>query len=51
MKKKEKGKNQNLPLFKRGYLISGTILMIGRNQLPKPPIKEGMTKKKIMRRA
>jgi hypothetical protein len=38
-------------LFKRGKAISGAPSRIGTNQLPKPPNKMGMTKKKIMRKA
>jgi len=32
-------------LFKRGKLISQAPIKIGTNQLPKPPIAVGMTKK------
>lgn len=45
---KEKGNNQNLKLFVRGYLISGTIKKMGSIQLPNPPIKTGITIKKII---
>ena len=32
----------------RGKAMSGAPIMIGTNQLPKPPIIAGMTMKKIM---
>jgi hypothetical protein len=35
-------------LFMRGNAMSGAPIMIGTNQLPKPPIIAGMTMKKIM---
>ena len=35
-------------LFKRGKAISGAPTKIGTNQLPKPPIKIGITIKKII---
>jgi hypothetical protein len=35
-------------LFKRGKAISGPPINSGTNQLPKPPIKAGITMKKIM---
>ena len=35
-------------LFMRGKAMSGAPIMIGTNQLPKPPIIAGMTMKKIM---
>jgi hypothetical protein len=38
-------------LFKRGKLISQAPIKIGTNQLPKPPIAVGMTKKKIIKKA
>jgi hypothetical protein len=38
-------------LFMRGKAMSGAPIMIGTNQLPKPPIIAGMTMKKIMIRA
>lgn len=41
-------KNQNLILFKRGKAISGDPNMRGINQFPNPPIKTGITIKKIM---
>ena len=35
-------------LFSRGKAISLAPIMVGTNQLPKPPISAGMTMKKIM---
>jgi hypothetical protein len=32
----------------RGNAMSGAPIMSGTNQLPKPPIRAGMTMKKIM---
>lgn len=48
---REGGNNQNLMLFIRGYNISGLPSIRGTNQLPKPPIITGITKKKIIRKA
>lgn len=45
------GKNQNLRLFIRGYAISGAPIIRGTNQLPKPPIRAGITMKKIITKA
>ena len=36
-------------LFKRGKDISQAPIKIGTNQLPKPPIAVGITKKKSLR--
>lgn len=47
----EGGSNQNLMLFSRGNAISGAPSMSGNNQLPKPPIKIGITRKKIIKKA
>ncbi len=44
-------KNQNLILFNRGNAISGAPNIKGTNQLPNPPIKIGMTIKKIIIKA
>ena len=44
----EAGSSQNEMLFMRGNAMSGAPIMIGMNQLPKPPISAGMTMKKIM---
>ena len=40
--------NQKEMLFMRGKAISGAPIMIGTNQLPKPPISAGMTTKNTM---
>ena len=45
------GRSQNLILFIRGKAISGAITIRGTNQLPKPPIMVGITKKKIIIKA
>lgn len=45
------GSNQNLILFIRGKAISGAESISGTNQLPNPPIKTGITKKKIIKNA
>lgn len=45
---RDQGKNQKLKLFKRGKAISGAPIKIGTNQFPNPPIKIGITIKKIM---
>ncbi len=45
------GNNQKLMLFILGKLISGAPIINGRNQLPNPPIKNGITKKKIIKKA
>ena len=42
-KNMEGGNNQKDMLFKRGKAISGLPIKIGTNQLPKAPIKIGMT--------
>jgi hypothetical protein len=47
----EGGSSQNLMLFIRGNAISGAPSIKGTNQLPKPPIKTGITRKKIIRTA
>jgi hypothetical protein len=38
-------------LFNRGNDISQAPIKIGTNQLPKPPIAVGLTKKNIIRKA
>lgn len=43
------GISQNLRLFIRGNAISGAPSMRGTSQFPKPPIKIGITIKKIIR--
>ncbi len=51
MRKKEGGKSQKLRLFIRGNAISGAPIIRGTNQFPKPPIRVGITKKKIIIKA
>jgi len=46
-----KGSNQNLKLFSRGKHMSCAPSNKGSNKLPNPPIKIGMTMKKIIRNA
>ena len=46
--KSEGGKSQKLILFNLGKAISGAPNINGTNQLPKPPIIAGITKKKII---
>lgn len=48
---KEGGSNQNLILFIRGNAISGAPSIRGTSQFPKPPIKIGITIKKIIIKA
>jgi len=50
-KNKDGGNNQNLKLFIRGKAISGAPNIKGTNQFPKPPIKIGITIKKIITKA
>ena len=45
---KEGGSNQNLKFFKRGNAISGELKYKGISHLPNPPIRTGITKKKII---
>lgn len=45
----EGGNNQKLILFIRGNAISGAPINKGTNQLPNPPIKIGITMKKIIK--
>src|ERR1043165_7179609 len=40
--------SQKLMLLRRGKAMSGAPIMIGTNQLPKPPIIAGMTMKNTM---
>lgn len=42
------GSNQNPKLFNRGNDISSVPTMVGRSQFPNPPIKIGITMKKII---
>ena len=46
--KREKGRNQKLQLLRRGKVTSVAPNCNGRIILPKPPIKSGMRKKKII---
>jgi hypothetical protein len=48
---REGSKNQNLILFKRGKAMSGAPIIRGTSQLPNPPIRMGMTIKKIITKA
>lgn len=45
------GNNQKLMLFIRGNAISGADSIKGTSQLPNPPIRAGITIKKIMMKA
>lgn len=45
------GRSQNLMLFSRGNAMSGAPSIRGSSQLPNPPIKTGITRKKIIRNA
>jgi len=45
------GNNQKLKLFNLGKAISTAPIIIGTNQFPKPPIKMGITMKKIITKA
>ena len=45
---KATGNNQKDILFILGKAMSGAPIIIGTNQLPKPPIIAGMTIKNIM---
>lgn len=47
----EGGSIQNLKLFIRGKAMSGALIIRGTSQFPNPPIKTGITKKKIMIKA
>jgi hypothetical protein len=48
---KEGIKNQNLKLLRRGNAMSGAPNISGTSQLPNPPIRTGMTRKKIIMKA
>lgn len=50
-KKRAWGKIQKLKLLRRGKAKSGRPTSIGISRLPKPPIRIGMTVKKIIIRA
>jgi len=45
------GNIQNEMLFSRGNAISGAPNILGTNQFPNPPIRNGITKKKIIIKA
>ena len=45
------GRSQNLILLSRGKAMSGAPSIRGTSQLPNPPIKTGMTRKKIIKNA
>ena len=47
----EGGRSQNLILFIQGKPISGDSNIRGINQFPNPPIKNGITTKKIIKNA
>lgn len=49
--KVEDTNSQYLPLFTRGYLMSGALKNSGSIQFPNIPISIGITNKKIMVRA
>jgi len=48
---KDGGRSHSDKLFSRGNDISGAPINKGTNQLPKPPISVGITKKKIIKKA
>ena len=48
---KEGGRSQNLILFIRGKAMSGAPIIKGTNQLPNPPMRMGITMKKIITKA
>jgi hypothetical protein len=50
-KNRAAGSNQKLRLFRRGKAMSGVIKKRGSSQLPKPPIRTGITIKKIIIKA
>lgn len=50
-RKRAGGRSQNDKLLRRGKAISGAPIRSGANQLPKPPIMVGITKKKIIIKA
>ena len=51
IKSREGGSSQKLRLFIRGKAISGAPIIRGTNQFPNPPIRIGITKKKIIIKA
>lgn len=48
---REGGKSQKLMLFIRGKAMSGAPSIKGTSQFPNPPIKIGITMKKIITKA
>ena len=48
---REGGRSQKLRLFIRGKAMSGPLIISGISQLPNPPIKIGITIKKIIIKA
>jgi len=48
---KEGGRSQKLILLRRGNAMSGAASIMGKSQLPNPPIAIGITKKKIITNA
>ena len=50
-RRKDGGRSQKLMLFIRGNAMSGAPIIKGTNQLPKPPIRIGITMKKIITNA
>lgn len=50
-RKNDGGRSQKLILFIRGKAISGAPIIRGTSQFPKPPIRIGITIKKIITNA
>lgn len=50
-RRKDGGSSQKLILFIRGNAMSGAPIIKGINQFPKPPIRMGITIKKIIIKA
>lgn len=50
-RRKEGGRSQKLMLFIRGNAISGAPIISGTSQFPNPPIRIGITIKKIITKA
>jgi hypothetical protein len=50
-RRKDGGRSQKLMLFIRGNAISGAPIINGTSQLPNPPIRIGITMKKIITKA
>lgn len=45
------GRSQKLRAFMRGKAISGAAIIMGISQFPNPPIRTGITRKKIIIKA